>query len=794
MPLSGSYPSLINGVSQQPPHLRLTTQAEAQENAYSSVTDGLGKRPPTEYVGKIASSVPSDAFTHIINRDDTEKYVVYFDGTLRVSNLLTGASVPLVASSSSLAYLASANPSKDLRGLTIADRTVLLNRSKTVAMASTKTPVLRNEATIWVKQGNYSSTYSLFVNGSNANYTTPDGTNVGDEFLIRAENIVLQLQNSLRVFLSSAAWPFLWWGGSIFGLRPASGASFTIEAQDSQGNSLLSVTSGKVAGFTKLPPSAINGQRVLISGDSGSDYDDYWVQFVGDIPGDRVSPGIWEECAAPDTLTSLDAATMPQSLTRKQDTTGAITGVVGGVYFELEPIAWNTREVGDDDSNKQPSFVGYTLNDVFLHKNRLGFLSRSNIIMSESGNLFNFWRTTIRTVLDGDRIDITVTHPRALNLQSATPYNQSLLVMGDSIQAILSNSDVLSQKTSSVNFATEFDSEPFVRPVTAERAAYFPFSRGTYAGLREYTTSVVSENVQIGEDITAAIPEYIAGSILGLQACSTEPVMVLTSRNDRTRLWAFKWFTANQQRLQTSWSVFSLGSSATILGSGWIGATLYLFVGRPGGVFIEKMVFDFGREEDGRTWIVHLDQKIASSACSPVYDALSNKTIYTLPYEVPATLVTILRSDATYVAKDTTATVTASQIAFSGDTTGTPMWFGVPYSMRYTFSTPYVRSGQDQKALTEGRLQILRYDIKYHNAQIFKVEVASSGRDTETYEFGRSVGFYIPDQSETDGEAQVPVFGKNEDTSITIVNDTIFPAWFISAQWLGNFNSRVRPT
>ena len=42
MPLiSGTIPSLINGVSQQPATLRMPTQGEVQENGFSHITRGL---------------------------------------------------------------------------------------------------------------------------------------------------------------------------------------------------------------------------------------------------------------------------------------------------------------------------------------------------------------------------------------------------------------------------------------------------------------------------------------------------------------------------------------------------------------------------------------------------------------------------------------------------------------------------------------------------------------------------------------------------------------------------------
>ena len=51
--VSSTIPNLINGVSQQPPEIRLPSQCEVQENGISSVVNGLEKRPGTEHVKKL---------------------------------------------------------------------------------------------------------------------------------------------------------------------------------------------------------------------------------------------------------------------------------------------------------------------------------------------------------------------------------------------------------------------------------------------------------------------------------------------------------------------------------------------------------------------------------------------------------------------------------------------------------------------------------------------------------------------------------------------------------------------
>ena len=61
MPLiTRTIPNLVQGVSQQPEILRLNSQATSQVNGFSSVVEGLKKRPPTNYLATIS--------THLIEK------------------------------------------------------------------------------------------------------------------------------------------------------------------------------------------------------------------------------------------------------------------------------------------------------------------------------------------------------------------------------------------------------------------------------------------------------------------------------------------------------------------------------------------------------------------------------------------------------------------------------------------------------------------------------------------------------------------------------------------------------
>ena len=89
MPLvSRTIPNLVQGVSQQPEVLRLSSQATSQINGFSSVVEGLKKRPPTNYIAKLSSSSFGNCFVHTINRDANERYVVIVkNGSIEVYDI-----------------------------------------------------------------------------------------------------------------------------------------------------------------------------------------------------------------------------------------------------------------------------------------------------------------------------------------------------------------------------------------------------------------------------------------------------------------------------------------------------------------------------------------------------------------------------------------------------------------------------------------------------------------------------------------------------------------------------------
>ena len=167
MPLiNTAVPNLIQGVSQQPDASRFAGQCEEQENALSSVADGLMKRPNTRHVARLMKTAINDkSFIHFINRDDDEKFVVVQNGIhLRIFNIVSGNEAKIngvYGYPVTNTYLDSTAPSDDLKAITVADNTFLLNTSVVTKESIVNTPTVEGRALAFVKQGDFGKNYTV---------------------------------------------------------------------------------------------------------------------------------------------------------------------------------------------------------------------------------------------------------------------------------------------------------------------------------------------------------------------------------------------------------------------------------------------------------------------------------------------------------------------------------------------------------------------------------------------------------------------------------------------------------
>ena len=792
--ISLQIPNLIQGVSQQPSEMRLPSQLTEQTNAYPSLTDGLTKRPPTQHVAKLASDANTQ-FVHFVNRDASERYCIRITSSGMSVFDLNGNAYQLYGhktlTSIPFTFPSYLNSPSDLRAITIADYTFLLNRSKTVLpKTDAGSPSPDGSSLVTIVAGSYNTEYMIVLclgvtgtPGINRYYSVKTWSGQGTKPTGAldpipadiADALVLQLnQNSSNTYFSASVI-----GECTIKITCSLTSNcpyYTVKVTDGAGDTFIKCAKAKVERISDLPLQAPHGYLIGVGGNMDKDEPSaYYVKFVAN---DGVSgSGYWQETVGFNVDTALDQTTMPYVLIRRSDGN-----------FACIPATWNTRQAGDDTSAPMPSFVNRKLKDIFLYRNRLGFVADDKVVLSEAGSYFNFFRTTTTQIIDSDPIDISVGHSKVASLQAAIEWDSNLMLFSDLSQFVLGtgNDSTLTPETAIVSHTTEFQNASSIcRPANVGRSLLFLQNRGSSCGVREYLRIDVTQKYD-AVDLTANVPSYIQGS----------PKQIAVSSNDSTAflrtdsgLYNYKWYVNGNDKIQSAWSKWDIGSGAYVVGMEWYDQTMYMAVARGTATFLEKVEFPGKFTDSSLTWGIHLDRRFTATASTT--GAVTGTTRITLPTGIAYATTPVVVIDGV---QRPVNSIDSTYVTVIGDFNNKTAYVGLPYEMRWTFSRQFMRV--QGKPLIEGRLQLTYGSLAFEDTGHFKVTVTPRYRDPFTYVFdggylGTNLSLGSPfTESRT---FRYPVHCRSEDATVTVTSSSYLPCRIQSATFEAKYTARNQP-
>ena len=692
-------------------------------------------------------------------------------------------------------YLLSSTPATKFKSTSIADYSFIVNTDTTVAMDSAVSSDTRWKAYVYIKQGDYGTDYNVTVDSSELQHTTPDGASASDRDLIATDYIANQLTASITALTGYTATQV--GSGSSLGstieVVRDDGNDFEITTSDSLGDGAMGVVKYETDAFTNLPMYCRDGKRVKVYGDVEANTDDYYVKFTADSPTNNpFGKGTWAEDIAPLTEYLIDASTFCHTLIRESSGD-----------FTFKQGTWGNRLVGDTTSNPNPSFVGKKIQNIVLFRDRLAFLSGENISMSETGEYFNFFRTTVTQTLGSDPVDIRASHNKVSNLKSAVPFSRNLILFSDKTQFQLTGGDVLTPSTVSISQETEFEVDTTADSTVSGSSIYFPFSRGDYSGVMEYFVSPDTEQMD-GQDISAHIPNYISGNITKMVSSSADPTVVITSSGLSNGIYVYRYLYRGRDRVQSSWSKFTFDTGSSVNNVDFVGKDLYVVVKRTDGLFLESLSFKEGDKDSNSEFKTALDRRVKESDCSISYDSNTQLTTIVLPYTSYGTIDVATRADGSSENSGTRFSVNqtgnTNTITVEGDLTSRKLWVGDKYTFTYTLNKPYLKLQNEQgrrSNAASGRFQVRHGIVTYDNSSSFKINVTSDGRSTRTYPFEsrllNTTGFTLGgDLVLKDGTFKFPVKAQGGLVDIQLTNDTPFPSCFLTMEYEATYYSRYR--
>lgn len=384
-----------------------------------------------------------------------------------------------------------------------------------------------------------------YVAEASASYTTPVDTSNG---VLDVGTIVASLVTDINNLGDYTATPI----GNVIHIIRTDGRQFNIQTRGGVADTAIEGIKGAVNDLSVLPQQCVSGVVLKVRNSADSAADDYYVRFEsseGDIPGQ----GSWEETVAPNIPTDINPNTMPHALIREADGTFTLRPLSED---EDEELYWKGRQVGDEESNPQPSFVGQSIRDMFFYSNRLGVLTSDSVVMSQPGDFFNFFQTSAIAVSDADPIDMTASSTKPATLKSAIGTSRGLLLFAENSQFVMSTQDqVFGPATVEMKEIANYSFNTKLPILDTGVSVIFATEADTYTKVFEMAVDSIDNRPLVSEN-TRIIPEYIPPGLEGSAVSPNNSFVMFT--NGTKDIYTFKFFNVGNERQVAGWSKWTM--------------------------------------------------------------------------------------------------------------------------------------------------------------------------------------------------------------------------------------------
>ena len=583
------------------------------------------------------------------------------------------------------------------------------------------------------------------------------------------------------------------------GLYLTKAASFSVEVVDKD---LMRVMQETVNDVGELPIQCKHGYIVKVSNARQSEEDDYYVRFYGD--NDRDGTGSWQECPAPGVVKGFDASKMPHVIQR---TSIANQGQANELAtFTVKQFVYAERDVGDDDTNPQPSFVGNPINQVLFFRNRIVFLSKQNLIASKPGTADkpDFWRESALTVGTNDRIDIASSSTLPSDLFNGIESNTGLICLSSNHQFLFTSDDtILNPDTAKMKTMSVYNCNTSVPPVSLGVTVGFLDNSGKYTRFNEILDVKREGEPTIIE--TSKIVNTLLEKDIDLITNSRENGIVLLGKTDSDTVVGYKYLTVGNERQQSSWFKWKFNNPIKFH---FIVNDTYYYLDTDD--FLQSINLlqadtDLSIDEGGVNYLIHLDNYTTVSG--GVYDATTKLTTFTnqatwIPdVTTPNGKLVVIDTDAaaTRVGRYAECTLTGNSpnddFTVPGDWSSATVNIGYLYDYQVDFPTVYVTKQQGKNFTTDINSSLILHRIKLGFGKVGLYETTLNRIHklpyTEVYESSALNQYNVSDAPYLDEDIKtIPVYEKNKNVDITLKSTHPAPATLLSMSWEGDYSPK----
>lgn len=719
--LEGTIQSLLQGVSQQIPRERQPGQLGAQLNMLSDPVSGIRRRPPAEIVWDSIIDNPGldSLYTEYIERGTDGRHLLI--NTSNGNWWLLSKNGKSIVNSGNDPYFITTVGQTSIQTASIAGLTYILNTEMAPNTTVDNTGRIDPSTTgfFYIKTVAFQKRWEITVSWTGGSvsgyYNGPDASHDESAEWVSAPYVVRVLidgdPNGQGIGAAIRAA-----GGSISrfeGYMYISGLPNLVVSTSAGDTYAMASGQSRVHQEQDLPaqlPAEAHGTMCQVGTASA---ETAWYQY-------NHNTRTWSEVGAYGSITKI--TNMPRELAADDN---------------IIVREWEGRLAGNDDNNQNPGFIenGY-ITGIAAFQGRLVLLSGSVVDMSASGLYQRFYRSTVTSLLDTDRISISSASAQDSVYRTAVQFNRDLVLFANSMQAVVPGSAVLTPTNASISITSTYECDSRVTPVMAGQTVIYPNKRNnSYAGILELIPSPYTASQYTTQDATVHLPRYIPGRVLQMQNSSVTNMAFVRMSGQRKSLlvYEFMWGGQDGGKVQAAWHQWTFPYNILSVQALEDEVFLYLQGPSPGNKLL----------------ILAMDPREGYNLGSEYTDAYSDlQTQVTVSggvLDVPAVLRPVGWADTykedlilTYPANSPMGPtevglkniVGTNQLSVVRGVPDGQYILGRRYNSAFTLTTPVLRD-QNDKLVGSGHVRLLRLDVAVRNSGHFDVHVTDTPRDVD---------------------------------------------------------------
>ena len=465
---------------------------------------------------------------------------------------------------------------------------------------------------------------------------------------------------------------------------------------------------------------------------------------------------------------------------------------------------WKYRDVGDATTNPMPSFVGYPVDAISFYKNRIIFSSRQNVICSQAGDYFNFFASTVITIIDSDPIDLSASSLKPIRLKYAIPTQTGLLLFGDNAQYILTTTtEAFSPKTAEINLLSSFSQIDRVSPVDVGTSYLFLEEGEKASSIFEMALKGTDKPDAI--ELTRIIPTYIPAAVYDMKVSASTGTVALLSRQELSNMYLYRFFQNGDSRI-SGWFRWKLPGTIEMVdfdhdimyvvtkhGSNYVLSTVSLITDTPS----ESLLFE-GQYLDVRLDLFDYNPTITYNSGTDLTricfkDGFEDTSLQPV--------LMFLNPDVAGYFEEQTLQYDAGAavgqkyfLTLDGNQTSSNFAIGYKYEALAQLPAFYFTK-DEQRGLkdTVNIPRVSRIKVNSYNSGPYKAVVRSEGRDAFTLELPQiNADYYRANNIPIIRNAQstIPVLAKGNQFEFELIADSPFPTAFTSLDWEGTYDNK----